>query len=559
MRGAADTVLTGGRVDLGAAVPGPAGWVAVSGGRISAVGPGDPPDDLIDGRTRVVDIRGGTVLPGFQDAHVHPLHGGMAALTCELHDLWDADAYVATIGEYARSHPDLSWITGSGWAMQAFPGGTPRRETLDVIVPDRPVFLVNRDGHGAWANSKALDLAGIARETPDPPDGRIERDPDGTPTGSLHEGAMDLVGSLAPPPSSRDMEEALLLAQRRLHSLGITAWQDAWVEPADQAAYVALASRDELTARVVLALWWDRGRGLEQVPELIERRAAAAVGGVLGTTVKIMQDGVCENYTAAMLRHYTQVDGTPTVNSGLSMVEPRLLREAVTRLDAEGFQVHFHAIGDRAVREALDACEAARSANGPTDGRHHIAHIQFVHPADVPRFGALGVVANAQPFWACHEPQMDELTIPFVGEAAAWQYPFRDLLQAGATLAFGSDWPVSTPDPMSEMEVAVRRVAPDDREAEPFLPDQRLDLRTALDAFTRGSAFVNHLDDISGSIEVGKWADLAVVDRDLFEAGGGPGAGAAGGPGAGAWYLGDAKVILTMVGGEVVFADDRLG
>jgi predicted amidohydrolase YtcJ len=291
----------------------------------------------------------------------------------------------------------------------------------------------------------------------------------------------------------------------------------------------------------VAALWWDRARGLEQIPELVERRAALAGNDRLsGTSVKIMQDGVCENHTAAMLRTYTDGSGGSTGNAGLSMVEPGLLCQAVTRLDAEGFQVHFHAIGDRAVREALDACESALTANGPGDGRHHIAHIQFVHPADVPRFRSLGVTANAQPLWACHEPQMDDLTIPFVGEAAAWQYPFQDLRRAGATLAFGSDWPVSTPNPFLEIEVAVRRIAPGE-DAESFLPDQRLDLPAALDAFTRGSAFVNHLDDRTGSIEVGKLADLAVLDRDLFA------------PDAGA--IGEARVMLTMVEGVTVFAD----
>jgi len=223
------------------------------------------------------------------------------------------------------------------------------------------------------------------------------------------------------------------------------------------------------------------------------------------------------------------------------MVDPALLKEAATRLDAEGFQVHVHAIGDRAVREALDAFDAARTANGPSDGRHHIAHIQFVHPDDVPRFRALGVTANAQPLWACHEPQMDVLTIPFVGEAGTWQYPFQDLRRAGATLAFGSDWPVSTPDPLAEMEVAVNRIAPQTRDAEPFLPDQRVDLPTALDAFTRGSAFVNHLDESTGEIRVGKLADLAVIDRDPFVPDAGP--------------LGDMRVVLTLVEGEPVHAD----
>ena len=251
------------------------------------------------------------------------------------------------------------------------------------------------------------------------------------------------------------------------------------------------------------------------------------MGRFRATSVKIMQDGIVENFTAGSLQPYLDEHGEPTDNAGLSFVEPEALKRAVTRLDAEGFQVHFHALGDRAVRESLDAVEAARQTNGPNDHRHHLAHLQIVHPDDIPRFRALGAVANAQPLWACYDPQMTELTIPFLGEErASWQYPFGSLARAGATLAFGSDWSVSTPDPMAEMHIAVnRRVGTShpglagngpqaDREI--FLPEERLDLATSIAAFTMGSAYVNHLDDVTGSIEVGKFADLAVVDRDLF-------------------------------------------
>jgi hypothetical protein len=238
--------------------------------------------------------------------------------------------------------------------------------------------------------------------------------------------------------------------------------------------------------------------------------------------VKIMQDGVCENFTAAVLEPYLDASGLPTDNRGISFVEPDLLREAVVRLDAAGFQVHVHALAERAVREALDAIEAARTANGMTDGRHHLAHIQVIHPDDLPRFRTLGAVANAQPLWAAHEAQMDELTIPFLGELrATWQYPFASLLRHGAVLAMGSDWSVSSADPVEEIHVAVNRMMPPDYphrvdNREVFLPEERLDLPSALAAFTMGSAFVNHLDTETGSVEVGKRADLTVLDRNLF-------------------------------------------
>src|SRR5436309_9949057 len=270
------------------------------------------------------------------------------------------------------------------------------------------------------------------------------------------------------------------------------------------------------------ALWWDRHEGLEQIDDLVELRRSGSAGRLPANSVKIMQDGGCEKFTAAVLQSYLDEQGRRTDNRGISFVDPEILNEAVTRLDALGFQVHFHALAERAVREALDAIEAARRANGPSDGRHHLAHLQIIHPDDLPRFRELGAVANVQPLWAAHEAQMDELTIPFLGEPRwTWQYPFASLVRNGAILAMGSDWSVSSPNPLEEIHVAVNRVMPPDypygsNRDDVFLPEERLDLETSIAAFTIGSAFVNHLDRETGSIEVGKFADLAVIDRDVF-------------------------------------------
>ena len=549
----ADLVLTGGVVlTMDPAAP-RAEALAVAGGKIVAVGGAPDVGELVGPATRVVDLRGRMVLPGFQDSHVHPPVSGLERMRCDLNDAAGADAVLRSIGDYARSHPGLEWITGGGWTLSDFPGGTPGRGLLDGAAGDRPVFLTNRDGHGAWVSSAALRLAGVTAVTPDPVDGRIEREPDGSPAGMLHEGAMDLVERILPPTSEKEWLQAIRAAQAHLHALGITAWQDAWVLDEHFAAYQALDAAGELTARAIGALWWDRERGLEQVADLIERRAA---GGAFPTgdgsaqrfctpSVKIMQDGICENFTAGLIEPYLDAEtGAVTDRRGLSFVEPELLKEAVARLDAEGFQVHIHAIGDRAVREALDAFEAARAANGPSGGRHHIAHLQVVHPDDVPRFAALDVVANCQPFWACMEDQMRDLNVPILGpERVRTQYPFASLRHAGARLAFGSDWSVTTADPLEIVQVAVTRVPFDEPDAESFLPAERLDLEAALEAATAGSAFVNHLDGFTGSIRDGMAADLAVVDRDLF--------------GAEPMEVGHAQIDLTMVAGEAVF--DRGG
>ncbi|MGH3473142.1 MAG: amidohydrolase [Nocardioidaceae bacterium] len=520
--------------------------VGVRAGRIVAVG-GDQVRDLAGPASEQVDLAGGLLVPGFQDAHVHPVQGGLERMRCDLTGEFARDAYLARIREYADTHPELEWITGGGWSMAPFPGGTPTAADLDTVVSDRPVFLPNRDHHGAWVNTRALDLAGLDATTPDPPDGRVERDESGAPSGTLHEGAMDIVGRLVPADTDEDRRSALLEAQTFLHSLGITAWQDAiigsYANIEDAAgAYLSLESEGKLTAKVVGALWWQRDRGAEQIPELIERREALTSTRFRATSVKIMQDGVAENFTAGMIEPYLDGHGARTSNRGISFVDPAQLLAHVTSLDAAGFQVHIHAIGDRAIREALDAFAAARHSNGANDHRHHLAHIQVIQPADIGRFAALGVTANMQPLWAANEPQMVDLTIPFLGaQRAGWQYPFASLAASGARLAGGSDWPVSSPNPLWGVHVAVNRQLPVGEGGEgyePLLPHESLDLRTALTAYTAGSAFVNHLDD-TGSIAEGKVADLVVLDRNPFI-----------GP---AEAIAETRVLATYVEGQPVY------
>ena len=533
---------------------GPASAVAVVGGRIEAIGnAGDSQfRDLMGPGTEVVDLRGRALLPGFQDAHVHPAFAGVTMIGCNLIGATSLDEAMARIAAYGEQHPDREWIAGSGWRMEWFDHGTPDRRILDRVTGSRPAFLSNRDGHGAWANTAALQLAGLDARTPDPVDGRIEREEGGGPQGTLHEGAADLVGALVPELSVGERLAGLLLAQQHLHARGITAWQDAIVgdylgSPDPLPVYLAAAASGQLTARVEGALWWDRARGIEQLPDILTRRERGRGPRFRANTVKIMQDGVAENFTAGMLEPYLDPAGCRSHGSGLSYVDPVALLGYVTQLDAYGFQVHLHAIGDRAVREALNAIEAARTANGygagpGQDNRHHIAHLQVVHPDDVPRFAALDVTANMQGLWAAHEPQMDELTIPFIGpERTARQYVFGDLLRSGARLAAGSDWAVSSANPLRAVHVAVNRALQDaaGEQAEPFLPGQSLKLGEALAAYTLGSAYVNHLDDETGTIETGKLADLVVLDRDPFAH-----------P---ASEIGSTSVLATYVQGEPVY------
>jgi predicted amidohydrolase YtcJ len=516
--------------------------IVAEGGRITALTTGAQARAQVGPGTRVIDLGGRLAIPAFGDAHVHPVGGGLESLRCDLTGPRDRARYLRVIADCARTLGPDDWVLGGGWSMEAFPGGVPPAADLVEAAGGRPVFLPNRDHHSAWVSPAALARAGVTRDTPDPPDGRIERDSRGEPSGTLHDGAMRLVSRLIAPPTPDELAAGLRAGQRHLHALGITHWQDAIVGEAPDIGipdaldtYRRAAAEGWLTGRVNGALWWDRRRGLEQIPDLLARREQAGTGAFQAISVKLMLDGVCETLTAAMTEPYTRPVGHPAgdpaggsaghTHRGDLFVPGEEAAEAVRLLSREGFQVHFHAIGDRAVHAALDAVAGAATSPGARpDLRHHIAHLQFIRPEDLDRFADLGVVANFQPLWATHEPQMDELTLPFIGpERARWQYLIGTLARRGARLAFGSDWPVSSADPLQEIHVAVnRRLSPrlgrpgTPETERPFLPAEALPLAQSLAAFTAGVAYVNHREHELGSLRPGHQADIAVLSQDIF-------------------------------------------
>jgi predicted amidohydrolase YtcJ len=516
--------------------------IAIDDGRIVYVGTDAGAKDYVGPQTQVVDLKGRMVLPGMQDAHVHPISGGIEANGCDLNAATTVDEYVAIIKKYADAHPDEPWIKGGGWLMSAFgPGALARKELIDAVVPDRPVILWSRDGHTTWVNSKALEVAGVTRDTPDPPDGRIDRDPKtGEPSGSLQEGASGLVADKAPPDSDATRDAGLRYAVEMLNRFGITGVQDASVNEEDLKTYHRLDEAGELSLRVVGSIWWERDQGLEQIEAIKNLRSEYTRGRVDAGTVKIMQDGVLENYTGVVLEPYKLKDRKDV--RGIPMVEPELLKKAVTQLDADGFQVHFHAIGDGAVRQSLDAVEAARTANGKLGHRHHISHLQLIHPDDQPRFRELGVVANFQPLWAYADAYITDLTLPFLGrETASHMYPIASMEKSGAVVAFGSDWSVSSANPFEEMETAITHMGALGDTKTPFMPEERIGLPEALAAFTINAAYVNRDEKNTGSLEVGKRANLAVLDRNLFDI-----------P---PTEISDAKVLVTLFEGKAVHGD----
>ena len=542
----ADLVLRNGAVYTVDAARSWAQAVAVSGGRIVWVGTDGDAARWIGGKTRIVDLAGKMLLPAFHDSHVHPISGGIAALEVDLHGVEKPEDVFERIRAYAAAHPDAAWIRGSGWELPTFPNANPTRAMLDAIVPDRPVYLDAMDGHSAWVNSRALQIAGITKDTPDPPHGRIERDAaTGEPSGALREDAAELVSRRLPKRTARDYAAGLDRALQIANGFGLTSLQEASASEEGLAAYADADSRGRLTARIAASIHCDTDKGVADLPRLSALRRKYRGKRLRADGVKIFADGVIETRTAALLAPYLGFGD----DRGKANLEPDAFDSLATALDREGFQIHVHAIGDRAIRLTLDALEAARRANGARDSRHHIAHLELIDPADIPRFRRLGVVANFQPFWANGDAYLLELTEPRLGPARSrWLYPIASALAAGSDFAFGSDWDVSSLNPLDGIEVAVTHRQPASAEAPAWRPEERIALPEAIAGYTIRGAYLDFTERETGSIEAGKAADLVVLDRNLFEI-----------P---ASQIHEAKVLWTLLEGKEVyrapgFADAR--
>jgi predicted amidohydrolase YtcJ len=543
---AADLVLTNSQIYTMDASRNWADSVAVREGRIVYVGDREGIADYVGDKTRQVDLAGKMLLPSFQDIHIHPVAGGKNYLGCPLYDLGTLEAVLETIAGCVEAEPDAPFIEGNGWNWGMFVGSDgPRKELLDEIDNSRPLIIGDADGHTLWLNSSALEFAGITKDTPEPEGGEIGRDPQtGELTGALLEGpAMNLIVQELPRASVGQQMDRLRYAQNYLHSLGITAMQDAIVELSGNGVYRSLdayqAMRDsgELKLRVVAALYWEPGAGLNQIDAIKAARAKYSGGRLQAGTVKFWADGILETRTAKLLEPYTDQPDT----DGILMVPLEEMLTGIPALDALGFQLHIHAIGDGTVRVALDALEAARQANGVRDSRHLTAHTQLVHNDDMGRFSELDVIAGFSPYWAYNEEYIAVINPPQLGpERMAQMYPINRIASSGARVAFGSDWYVASADPLLGIETAVTRVSPHDNDPMPvFLPDERITLDEAIAGYTINAAFANFLDGDTGSIEVGKYADLVVLEKNLFDLE--------------ASAISDAAVVATLMEGEVVY------
>lgn len=525
--------------------------LAVAEGRITAVGMDEEILALAGPETVRIEAAGAAVLPGFHDAHIHAQAGGLALLGCNLDAAHSVEGYAAIIRDYAGNQ-DGEWLVGSGWFGDVFPGGLPSRALLDELVPGRPAVFTSHDAHGVWVNTEALRRAGITKDTPDPAAGRIVRDGKGEASGVLLDAAGELVSRLIPPHSPDDLRRGLLTAQQHLFSLGITAWHDAILGsyltlPDSLPAYIETIADGSLRARVTGSMWWPPAEGPEYVPRMLERIRAARESGFDVRSVKIMQDGICENCTAALIEPYT---GVHPEARGDSVISTEHLEEITAKLDAAGLSIHFHGVGDRAVRECLDSVAHARDHNGPGQ-RHQIAHLDIVDPSDFGRFAELEVTANLQPLWARNDQEILERKFPLIGaERARYHFPFASLHRSGAHLAMGSDWPVTSPNPLWGLHTACMRTAPagdvhaiNPESRQPAQPGERLPIEDAIRAYTLGSAESSGVAGDMGSLEAGKLADLVILTGPIDHA----------------ESFDRVRVARTILGGEVVYGGAATG
>jgi predicted amidohydrolase YtcJ len=512
--------------------------LAIRGEKILAVGSTQEIRKYRAASTKIIDAAGRLMLPGFVDCHIHFMDGSMGLTQVNLNDAKTVAEIQKRVKDYAESHPKEAWITGMGWAYPTFgPSALPDKKILDEVVSARPVYLVAFDGHSSWANSKALQMAGITRETPDPPNGKIVRDEKGEATGALKETAGDLIAKIMPKPTREERLAALRMGIHEANKVGLTrvhsAGQDfEWLDLYDE-----LRHKGDLTLRFYIAYFLDPPELTPAALEKIEQaRRTYQDDWISGGAVKTMLDGVVEAHTAAMLAPYSD---DPS-QSGKLFWEPAKYTQAIAELDRRGLQIFTHAIGDKAVRLALDAYQNAAEANHTNDARPRIEHIETISAQDIPRFGKQGVIASFQPLHAYPDDDTLNIWARNVGpERGKRAWVWHSIETTGGRLAFGSDWPVVTLNPWPGVQNALTRQTPEGNPPGGFVPSERISLEDAIKAYTLGAAFAGRREKTEGSLEPGKLADLIVLSQDLFKIKPNE--------------IAKTEVLLTIAGGNVVY------
>jgi hypothetical protein len=516
--------------------------MAIREGRIAFVGPDSGAAAYVGPSTRVIDLGGKLVLPGFIDSHCHPTSAYKYFYELSLNGFRTIPAYVEAIREFVMRHPEVPFVRGRGWSNTLFGKTGPHRSMLDAIIPSVPAVLSSEDGHSKWVNSKTLELAGITRSTPDPEGGVIERDPaTGEPTGTLREAAAELVAKIFPGYSADELAKGLEAYQAMALSFGITTAHDASVDvPGNEVlAYRALQSEGRLRMRFRASVYVDPVKGPSQIPLLVEERRRNTGPLFQTNAAKIFLDGVVEGSTAFLKEEYRHLPGS----RGKLLCTQEELNTICAGLDAAGFQIHFHSIGDAATAAGLDAIAFAEAKDGKRDSRHAFTHLQLVDPADIGRFRSLGAIAVPQPYWFMKDDYYYNLQVPYLGRKRAdAEYPMAGFLRAGVVVASSSDYPVTIPcNPLFAIQAGIRRSRPETTDAREVLwPEERVSLEEMIASFTIGGAYANFLEHETGSLEAGKSADVIVIDRDLYSI-----------P---VTEIRNARVVLTLFGGKEAFS-----
>jgi len=513
--------------------------LAIRGGNIVAVGTEPQIQKYRGPSTRVIDAGGRLVLPGFTDCHIHFMNGSLSLQRINVEDVKTIAAIQQRVKEFASAHPKDPWILGRGWSYDVFgTAALPDKKYLDEVVSDRPVLLEGYDGHTYWANSKALAAAGITRNTPDPPNGKIVRDAQGEPTGALKEdAAAELVQRVVPQPTREERLQALRQGMAAANQAGLVRVHSAGGDFAYLDLLDELRNQGQLTLRFYVS---DIVRPPElttvEITKLEKARAKYHDAWISGGAVKFFLDGVIESHTAAMLQPYTD---DPS-QSGKLFWDPAKYKQAVAELNGRRFQIFTHAIGDRSVRLALDAYQASYRSSTVKDLRDRVEHIETISAADIPRFGQLGVIASMQPLHAYPDADTLKVWSPNIGpERTTRAWVWHSIAASGGRLAFGSDWPVVTLSPWPGVQTALTRKTAEGTPAGGFVPSERITLPQVIAGYTLGAAYAGHREKTEGALEPGKVADLIVLNQDLFKI-----------P---ANQTDNTKVLLTMVGGKVVY------
>jgi len=535
-RAAADTVIVNAKIHTVEAAKPEAQALAISGERISAVGSREEINAWIGPQTKVIDAHGASVLPGFNDAHTHFADGGQLLSQVQLGYAVTREEFTRRVAAYAQGLKKGEWVLGGGWDHEKFPGATmPTREWIDGVTGDHPAWLDRYDGHMGLANSAALKLAGVDRNTPDPPGGVILRDADGNPTGALKDAAAGLVENVIPPPSEEQLTAAIRAGLDEARRCGLTSLQDITHAP-EMRVYQKLMLAGQLTVRVY---------GITPIQAYKEPAGAGIAAGfgndwIRTGALKGFADGSLGSTTALFFEPYNDAPNTRGLFNAMMLPEGRMLQMAQPA-DAAGLQIAVHAIGDRAIHEVLSIYEevARRNGPGPARGRRwRIEHVQHLRPSDYDTFARLGVIASMQPYHAIDDGRWAEKRIGH--ERAKSSYAWRSLLDHHARLAFGTDWPVAPLDPILGLYAAVTRATLDGKNPSGWIPEQKITLAEAIEAYTLGSAYAEFTDEQKGSLTPGKLADVVILDTDLFAVA--------------PEKIKDAKVAATIVGGKTVYS-----